>query len=173
MLFRSVRLANNKVKLYQLFDFYKIRFDIIYSTSGWDHRCQCPFPDHRDSSPSFNYNPEVDRFNCFGCGRSGQSVQFKAGMEKISSRTAAEALIEMYGINYDICDIDDCEEKNSNIDKILLDFSVCARNSGKDYALIEKITWNLDLFVQKHIEDHSLNEEQLLARVEILKRKLI
>ena len=39
-------------------------------------RCCCPFPDHSDSTPSFVVYVDDNRFKCFGCGRSGDTIEF-------------------------------------------------------------------------------------------------
>ena len=33
----------------------------------------CPFPDHRDHSPSFALYPN-NSYHCFGCGKNGQNA---------------------------------------------------------------------------------------------------
>jgi DNA primase len=55
----------------------KIRDVSIYtilglSTNGRRISMRCPFPNHRDSSPSFALYPE-NSYNCFGCGKSGSN----------------------------------------------------------------------------------------------------
>jgi DNA primase len=35
---------------------------------------QCPFPDHRDSNPSFSISRTHNRWICYGCGRQGGSI---------------------------------------------------------------------------------------------------
>jgi len=167
-----IKLANSRVKLSQLFDLYKIRFDVVYSPSGWTHKTRCPLPNHRDSDPSFGYNPEEDFYNCFGCGAKGKAVNFKAAIDKISLRDAAETLIELYNIGYDTLEIEKLQSKDDNIDNLLLEFSNFIRKCGKDYTYIEKVLWNLDVYIQKNILTNSLSEEKLLARINILKEKL-
>jgi len=169
---RLVNLANSRVKLSHLFDLYKIRFEEVYSPSGWTKRCSCPLPNHRDSSPSFGFNPEGEYFNCFGCGSSGKAVQFKSKMDGITIREAAEILIDAFGIGYDSLEIENIEKYDHKIDKMLLDFSNFIRNSGKDYSVLEKITLGVDVYIQKHMPDNSINYERLAARIELLKEKL-
>ena len=36
----------------------------------------CPFPDHEDKKPSFQIHPSGTRWTCYGCGRSGGSIDF-------------------------------------------------------------------------------------------------
>jgi DNA primase len=56
----------------------KIRDVSIYKILGIHERgrrisMRCPFPGHRDSSPSFALYPS-NSYNCFGCGESGQGA---------------------------------------------------------------------------------------------------
>lgn len=42
------------------------------------YKCNCPFPDHEDSTPSFyiTYDGNFNSFKCHGCGRGGGPVTF-------------------------------------------------------------------------------------------------
>ena len=55
----------------------------------------CPF--HRDRHPSLKLNE--DYFFCFGCGASGDVIDFTARLFGISLKDAAEKLAEDFGIN--------------------------------------------------------------------------
>ena len=51
--------------------------NIVQETPG-RYRCICPFPDHKDSIPSFvimNGDGE-NWFKCFGCNRFGGPIKF-------------------------------------------------------------------------------------------------
>jgi len=94
---RIIQLAINKNPLSKIFKENKIYFDVFSVSSGWSHKRSCPFPDHEDRSPSFYYNPDLDLFNCFGCGRSGKSVHFLSFLKRKSFIEIAEMLIEHDG----------------------------------------------------------------------------
>ena len=55
----------------------------------------CPF--HKDRHPSLKLNE--DYFFCFGCGASGDVIDFTARLFGISLKDAAEKLAEDFGIN--------------------------------------------------------------------------
>ena len=55
---------------------------------------RCPF--HEDHNPSMKVD---DRFYCFGCGASGDVIDFTARLFGISLKDAAKKLAEDFGIN--------------------------------------------------------------------------
>ena len=55
----------------------------------------CPF--HNDRHPSLKLNEEY--FFCFGCGASGDVIDFTARLFGISLKDATEKLAEDFGIN--------------------------------------------------------------------------
>ena len=56
----------------------------------------CPF--HDEKSPSFNVNPSLGFFHCFGCGQSGDVITFLRDSEHLSFVEAVEMLAGRYGI---------------------------------------------------------------------------
>ncbi len=56
----------------------------------------CPF--HDEKSPSFNVNPSLGFFHCFGCGVSGDVITFLRDSEHLSFVEAVEMLAGRYGI---------------------------------------------------------------------------
>ena len=54
----------------------------------------CPFPNHKDSSPSFKVKLSTpDRFYCYGCSASGDfSNSFPRDQEAVERRVAGEYL---------------------------------------------------------------------------------
>ena len=56
----------------------------------------CPF--HDEKSPSFNVNPALGFFHCFGCGVSGDVITFLRDSEHLSFVEAVEMLAGRYGI---------------------------------------------------------------------------
>jgi len=59
-------------------------------TSGRDFRCQCPR--HQDATDPLYIDSEKRTFTCFGCGWSGDVVDFIAEHDGISAEEAIEAL---------------------------------------------------------------------------------
>lgn len=65
--------------------------------SGRDYSGLCPF--HKEKSPSFHVSREKQLFHCFGCGASGNLVQFVMRSEGLDFVEALKLLAERAGIN--------------------------------------------------------------------------
>lgn len=57
----------------------------------------CPF--HDDHTPSMKVNE--DYFYCFGCGATGDVIDFTARLYDLSPREVAEKLAQDFGLNHD------------------------------------------------------------------------
>jgi hypothetical protein len=171
-----VKFINKNVKLDYVFNKYNIVFEDRYSPSGWVHQSSCPFPDHRDSDPSFNYNKSDDRFHCFGCNRSGKSTNFVSYMNKISVYDAAKLLYKGLGdINYEFFDL---PEKDDRVIESLISFSDYIRefifNNGKSERAIkfaESIMWVIDVYITQNFSK-GINITNLDKRISFLKEKM-
>jgi len=60
---------------------------------GDEYVGRCPFPDHSDSTPSFSVNEQKGVFNCFGCGRGGNTISF---VQQITGASYIEACRELH-----------------------------------------------------------------------------
>ena len=56
----------------------------------------CPF--HEEKSPSFNVNPALGYYMCFGCGESGDVISFVRNTEHLSFVETVERLAGRYGV---------------------------------------------------------------------------
>ncbi len=56
----------------------------------------CPF--HKEKTPSFIVSPDIQRYKCFGCGRSGDIFNFLQEIENIDFLEALERLAKAAGI---------------------------------------------------------------------------
>ncbi len=56
----------------------------------------CPF--HDEKTPSFNVNPALGYYMCFGCGESGDVISFVRGTEHLSFVETVERLAGRYGV---------------------------------------------------------------------------
>lgn len=172
-----INIANKQISLADVFNSYKIHFDSVYSPGGWTQRRSCPFPDHNDSDPSFNYNPEENRFYCFGCKRGGQAVQFVATIEGLSHIVAAERILDKFESLEDVF-LNLRDQKSEEIDKLLLEFAEHIHHFILNNATVEArefmegITWGLDLYLHKHVPRSSLDVDNLRARLQLLTKKL-
>lgn len=64
--------------------------------SGSNWQGLCPF--HNEKSPSFNVNPSLGIFKCFGCGESGDVFSFLMKVDGLSFPEAMKVLAERYHI---------------------------------------------------------------------------
>jgi len=64
--------------------------------SGANYTCTCPF--HNEKSGSFTVNASKNIFKCFGCGESGNSIDFLIKYKKIELQEALHILAEKYNI---------------------------------------------------------------------------
>ena len=56
----------------------------------------CPF--HNEKSPSFHVDPDKGLYHCFGCGKSGDTIQFVRDTEQLGFTEAIEALGKRFGV---------------------------------------------------------------------------
>lgn len=59
---------------------------------------KCPFPGHKDDTPSFSVNRKENYFNCFGCGEGGDAIAFVSKLFDIDMKAAAVKLANDFGI---------------------------------------------------------------------------
>lgn len=56
----------------------------------------CPF--HDEKTPSFNVRPQIGRYTCFGCGESGDVIEFVIKINSMSFVEAVEYLAQRYSV---------------------------------------------------------------------------
>lgn len=54
----------------------------------------CPFDDHRDSTPSFTVYPKTNTFVCYGCSRKGDVITFIEDFCQVNFVEAIEYLLK-------------------------------------------------------------------------------
>ena len=64
--------------------------------SGSDFSGLCPF--HHEKTPSFHVSRDKQLFHCFGCGASGNLIQFVMRMENLDFTEAVRSLADRAGI---------------------------------------------------------------------------
>lgn len=57
----------------------------------------CPF--HEEQSPSFNVNPELQLYKCFGCDAGGDVFRFVQQIDRVSFTEAVAYLVRRTGIS--------------------------------------------------------------------------
>lgn len=61
-----------------------------------NHMLRCPF--HEDEKPSMKIYPETNTFHCFGCGRSGDTIEFIQQKEQCTKHEAILKAVELTGL---------------------------------------------------------------------------
>src|SRR5690554_726262 len=64
-------------------------------TPDKNHHIKCPF--HQDDKPSCKIYPETGTFHCFGCGATGDQIEFIEKYEKSSKHEALKKATELSG----------------------------------------------------------------------------
>lgn len=64
--------------------------DVELHQKGKDLWGRCPF--HSDTNPSFKVSPERQRFRCFGCGTSGDVLEYVMKQRGVDFKEAVEIL---------------------------------------------------------------------------------
>jgi len=64
--------------------------------AGKVYKALCPF--HREKTPSFTVNPELQIYKCFGCGRGGDVFSYLMATENVTFPEAVALLAERAGI---------------------------------------------------------------------------
>jgi len=64
--------------------------------TGKNYSGLCPF--HKEKTPSFIVSPDIQRYKCFGCGKSGDIFNFVQEIENIDFVEALERLAKVAGV---------------------------------------------------------------------------
>lgn len=68
--------------------------------SGKNHKGLCPF--HSEKTPSFMVSEDLQRYRCFGCGKSGDIFNFIMDIEGVEFPEALKVLAERAGVKLDL-----------------------------------------------------------------------
>ncbi len=71
---------------------------VLIHSDGKEFRYKCPFPDHEDHNPSFDFNVKEGLYICHGCGRSGDAVDLIKQLKGINEQEAYEYIKSKYAI---------------------------------------------------------------------------
>ncbi len=70
---------------------------VVLEKAGSSYKGLCPF--HDEKTPSFYVNPAKGFFHCFGCGASGDVIEFVKKIENISFPEAVQKVAEMCNVD--------------------------------------------------------------------------
>ncbi|MGN0106195.1 MAG: DNA primase [Hominilimicola sp.] len=119
--------------------------------SGRDYSGLCPF--HHEKTPSFHVSREKQLFHCFGCGASGNLVQFVMRTENLDFVDALKLLADRAGIIIPEDDGDFSDESHEKKKRILAMNKYAARffydclkdksigEKGQQYFIKRNIPW--------------------------------
>ena len=172
---KIVIYANSKFKLSDFFKEKKIYFQQNYHSKGWTHKRNCPFPDHKETSPSFFFNPQEERFHCFGCNRSGRIVQFISALENKSPSKVAVQLIE--NINDSSIDIAiENYSSNREIEFELFDFfekfAEWQEKNPEKIIISNNLMEAFEVYLKNNLPKQNLNLIELKSRINFCFQKL-
>jgi hypothetical protein len=66
---------------------------------GNEYIGHCPYPSHRDSTPSFSVNSEKGVYHCWGCNENGNLLTFMMKIEGLSFQEAVLKLSSISGMD--------------------------------------------------------------------------
>lgn len=117
--------------------------------SGRDYSGLCPF--HNEKTPSFHVSQDKQLFHCFGCGASGNLVQFVMRTENLDFVDALKLLADRAGIVIPEDDMDFSTESHEQKKRILEMNRLAARfffNMLKDGEMGKTAR---EYFIKRHI----------------------
>ena len=71
--------------------------NVVLKKTGINHKGLCPF--HNEKTPSFIVSEEKQHFTCYGCGASGDVIEFVQRYHNLDFYGAVEKLAAEYGID--------------------------------------------------------------------------
>jgi len=77
-----------RLPITKVLEYYNIKI-------GKNNHIKCPF--HDDDKPSCKIYPDTDTFHCFGCGATGDQIEFGQKMEKCDKHTALKIAARLAG----------------------------------------------------------------------------
>lgn len=69
---------------------------VTLKKTGKNHSACCPF--HKEKTPSFSVQPELQFYYCFGCGAGGNAIGFIMNFDQMDFPQAVESLAQDYGM---------------------------------------------------------------------------
>jgi len=100
---RNIRELIGEIKSSQdIVDYISAAGVALKSSSAGKFKGLCPF--HGEKSPSFYVDSNFQNYKCFGCGVSGDIVNFAQEYENLSFIDSVKKLAEAAGVEYDLED---------------------------------------------------------------------
>ncbi len=132
----SIDALKNQLDILEVVSHY-----IEVKKSGSSYKACCPF--HQEKTPSFVINAQKGFYHCFGCGVSGDAIEFVKEYEKVGYAEAIERLAQFYNFHLEYTNK---AQNNNNSYKIL--------DSMKDYY-----QEMLNEEVESYIKERGISQE--------------
>jgi len=122
--------------------------------SGKNYKANCPF--HKEKTPSFMVSEELQRYRCFGCGKSGDVFNFVMEFEGVEFGDALKMLAEKAGIKLKQEDNKYAKESKEINQKILKMNAIAAKFY---FHLLTKHKFGEPAL--KYLKDRGINESTI------------
>ena len=163
----------------------------VKSLAAGKYQYLCPFPDHKETKPSFmvyTQSSEFDNFYCFGCQRSCNIIHLVSGIENISFHEALKKLsdgieigpldcIDIYLAKIDKIisqpkDILDLNETLMSISSLCRNHLSCVNNDSLECDIVDKLYASVDHDIMNYDFDSVTETYNNLSGVLTQRRKL-
>jgi len=175
--YKFINYVNNKISLLSIAKQQSIILQPTHK-SDWAYKACCPFPDHRDSSPSFYINTQTNTFHCFGCSRKGGVCQFLACLQKKQTIEIAKDLIEKGTV--EVTELVKEAQKSyyetifpflDEFAKIHFDFLQKYNFSEEAFEYASNVSPVFELYIKNVLKNNGLDIESMKMRLDFCKRK--
>jgi DNA primase len=90
---KYIDIAKSRVDIIQLVE--DLCPEVSLKNDG-QHKKKCCSFFHEESTPSLKFNSTLNRYKCFGCGRSGDVIQFVEDYSGLDFQGAVRYLLDTY-----------------------------------------------------------------------------
>ncbi len=112
----------------------------------------CPF--HQEKTPSFNVNPEMQIYKCFGCGKGGNVFQFLMETERLSFVEVVKQLADKAGIRIPEGKRD--EQQYSELDRLYSILSFAGKSFHSNLVRTDEGKSALTYFKGRHFSEETV-----------------
>lgn len=175
--YKLISYVNSKISLLSYLKKNNITLSFTHK-DDWAYKANCPFKDHRDSSPSFYVNIVTNSFHCFGCSRKGGICQFLACLNDKTSIDVAKELLENGKIEISDLIKEVKESYINNVSNYLDEFANIHHSflesnefSEEAFDYASKVAPVFELYVKNILKNNGLNLDSIKYRLDFCKRK--
>jgi DNA primase len=101
---KYIDIAKSRVDIIQLVE--DLCPEVSLKNDG-QHKKKCCCVFHEESTPSLKFNSTLNRYKCFGCGKSGDVIQFVEDYSGLDFQGAVRYLLDTYCPDLDLHDINE------------------------------------------------------------------